>query len=717
MKENSKIKKIAIITAVLLLPLIYSITYLKGFWDPYNNLNNIKVAVINEDKCTKNCKGKELIKKLKDSDSFKFIEKEKEEAEKGLLRKNYYATITIPKDFTESFKKADSKDRKPATIVYRTNKKTNYIAAQLIENAVLRVEKELDKEVSKELVKKLSDKLNEVPNETEKIKGALNQIYTGSVALNEGTTKINEGTNKLYINSNKIDSGINNLNNGMDTLNNSFETLKQGVNTLSQGTKEIKNGTENIKNTVSASNQELKTKTSELRAGLTAINNGSTNLKNGINSYNNLSTKILNKIVSDLNLIASGSITKEQAMQIAYIYTLSCENIINLDPDSELGQNLAALVNQKPEYKTKTLIEVLEASSAELNQGTNELDNGIKSLTQELTSALTNITTNMDNLEMGLTKLNEGTEKLYQGVNGTNGLANGINRIDAGIKTIFNGSTTLNTNYKTFNEGIHDLNNATNTLKNGSRELSQGVKTTEDKITEGIDNTKEELTSLKGLDDYAANPVKFKDNSYGKVKDYGTFFSPFFMSLSLWLGGILIIVGLYYDPEKRFKILGKNSENRTKRLIYYTIIGIAQSIILPIVLVLALNFTVTDWNLFFVSCILSGLTFLSIMLFMVFNFDDIGKFFAIVLLVIQLAACAGTFPLETEPTFFGAISPFMPMTYSVELLRESFVSIDKTILTKDLLVLSSILVTFGILIILTGTIKTKNEKLKQKAAK
>ena len=714
MKETSRIKKIAIIIGVLLLPLIYSITYLKGFWDPYNNLGNMKVAVINEDKCTDECKSTDLIEKLKDSDTFNFVLKDEKEAEEGLLNKKYFATITIPEDFTFSLENAESKDRTASTIVYRTNKKTNYIAAQLIENAVLRVEKELDKEVSKEIVSGLSDKLNEVPDQTSKIVGALDQIYTGTVTLNNGANKLSEGANTLYVNSNKIDSGIDSLNGGVGSLKNGFQSLKDGVNSLSAGTKEIKNGTLTIKNSVSDSNTELKTKVGELQAGLTELNSGSTNLKNGVASYNNLVTKILGKMASDLNIIASGSVSGEQARQIAYVYTLSCENIVALDPTSELGQNINALITQKPEYKNKTLIEVLQASSLELASGSNNLDSGIKTLTEQLTSSLTNIATNMDNLETGLSKLSDGVTKLDEGVNGSNGLVNGVGRLDSGIKTLFTGSNTLNSNYKTFNEGVNTLNKGTSALKDGTNELSNGVKTAKDTASAKIDDSKEELSALNGLDEYAKTPVKFKDNSYGIVKDYGTFFSPFFMSLSLWLGGLLIVVGLYYDPEKRFKILGKNSENRPKRLFYYTIIGIAQSIILPIVLVFILNFTVTNWALFFASCILIGLSFLSIMLFMVFNWDDIGKFLAVFLLVIQLAACAGTFPLETEPAFFGAISPFMPMTYSVELLRESFVSIDSHFLVKDVIVLTLILVVFGSLILITGMRKTKKEKIGKK---
>jgi len=698
--DKKKIKKIAIVLGVLLLPLIYSITYLKGFWDPYNNLGNMKVAVVNEDKCIKNCKSDDLIKELKDSDSFDFVLKDKDEAEEGLLKKRYFATLTIPEDFTSSLENIDSKDRKTPEIIYRTNKKTNYIASQLIENAVIRVEGELDKQISKEIVKSLSDKLNEVPEETSKISSALGQIYTGSVALNNGAVKLSEGTNTLNDNSKKITEGINTLNEGINTLSEGTSKLTEGASELSSGTTSLKNGSSQILDGVNSAVASLNGQIGDLNTGLGNLTSATESLKVGISFYTGLSNMVLNDFIKSMN----GSLTPEEQMK----YSLTCDTLQSLD--NELGHSIKALLITKPNYSTKTIPEVLVSLSTELSVGASQLDVGADNLSSELSGAFTNIAGEMNTLSQSLNALNQGIIKLDEGVNGENGLINGINRLDSGVKTIYAGSSKLNEDYKMFDNGVSTLNNSVGTLKNGTSNLEEGVNKTKDGVEEGISDTKDKLKVLDGLDKYTKEPVKFKDNSYGVVNDYGTFFSPFFMSLSLWLGGILIIMGLYYDPEKRFTLLGKKSSNRSKRLIYYTLIGIAQSIILPIVLVLVLNFTVTSWLLFFGSCILIGLAFLSIMLFFVFNFDDIGKFLAIVLLVIQLAACAGTFPLETEPTFFKAISPFMPMTYSVELLRESFVSIDSSILVKDALVLFSILVFFGTLILITGYFKTKKEK-------
>lgn len=49
----------------------------------------------------------------------------------------------------------------------------------------------------------------------------------------------------------------------------------------------------------------------------------------------------------------------------------------------------------------------------------------------------------------------------------------------------------------------------------------------------------------------------------------------------------------------------------------------------------------------------------------------IGKVVIIVLLMVQLASAGGTYPIQTTPSFLQVISPYMPMTYVVNGLREA----------------------------------------------
>lgn len=47
--KNSTILRVIIWAVVILIPLLYSFFYLKAFWDPYGNLENVKVGIVNLD--------------------------------------------------------------------------------------------------------------------------------------------------------------------------------------------------------------------------------------------------------------------------------------------------------------------------------------------------------------------------------------------------------------------------------------------------------------------------------------------------------------------------------------------------------------------------------------------------------------------------------------------------------------------------------------------
>ena len=101
------------------------------------------------------------------------------------------------------------------------------------------------------------------------------------------------------------------------------------------------------------------------------------------------------------------------------------------------------------------------------------------------------------------------------------------------------------------------------------------------------------------------------------------------------------------------------------------------------------------------------MTFLAIIMFLFFNFKDVGRFLALFLLIIQLTASAGTFPIETTPAFFKIINPFIPMTYSVNLFRESFVNINSSFVWSNIIILLIIFSIFTVLILITGYFKQK----------
>jgi putative membrane protein len=62
-------------------------------------------------------------------------------------------------------------------------------------------------------------------------------------------------------------------------------------------------------------------------------------------------------------------------------------------------------------------------------------------------------------------------------------------------------------------------------------------------------------------------------------------------------------------------------------------------------------------------------TFNAIILSLNSIIGDAGKLVALIFLVVQISAVGGAFPLSTQPHFYQAISPYLPMTNIVFGLR------------------------------------------------
>ena len=93
---------------------------------------------------------------------------------------------------------------------------------------------------------------------------------------------------------------------------------------------------------------------------------------------------------------------------------------------------------------------------------------------------------------------------------------------------------------------------------------------------------------------------------------------------------------------------------------------------------------------------------------------QVGRLLSIVLLILQLTACAGTFPLEVVPTFFKILNPFMPFTYAVSGLREVIAGMDYSVFMKDVTVLATTMAAFlFISVLMKGHADRVKERIKQ----
>ena len=631
--KDKKFMKVIIIIAVIIIPVLYSFFYLKAFWDPYGNLHDMNIAIVNLDEGDNDENlGTELVNKLKDKDTMTItVLNNSDEAQEGLVNQDYYATITIPKNFTKDLNNAENSDRKVTTISYSPNQKNNYLASQIINKVVTTVETELRSEVSKKVVGKLSDKLEEVPDKMGEISDGANQLQDGTSQLQSGLQELNKGTNNLSTNYEKFDSGVDSAYAGSNKLAN-------GLNSLNSGADEIYSGT-----------SQLAEKTNTLNAGVSSY----------VGTINN-------KVIPTI---------KSTSTQMATLATIIQNHTSSLSPE-ELAQVTSILQTMQSSSAGSTqLLGTLQSKGTELEQGVNLLNTKVQTLNS-----------GMFTLKQGISSAKTGNEELQKGLK------------------------ELSTNSKTIKEGTKQLSNGSSQALSGSQTLLNGTNTFKNEINNGIENTQEELKNLNGLDEYTSEPVEVDEQDYAQVDSYGVGFAPYFMSISLWVGALIMLIIFYYDPDDRFKLLGRNAQNKYLRAGLYFVISVAQGIVLGFILKAGLGFGVTNIWLYYGTCILTSIVFFSILQFLVIKLGDVGKFLGILLLVLQLAASGGTFPIETVPKFFQSIYKFMPMNYTIRLIKESLIKVDNGMIAKNACILVGIFIVFMAITLITDYLKTKYDK-------
>lgn len=667
MKNNSKQSKIfhyVIIAAVLIIPFMYSFFYLKAYWNPYGkgNIDNLPIAIVNLDEGSR---GKEIINGIKEKNTLKLSITNSEKADSGLNDGTYYAVITIPKDFSDSINSVSTTEKKHPTITYSPNQKSNYLASQIIDKVVTTVEANLDNTINSNIVNTLSNSLTEIPDQLDTINSGFDKLSDGTSALYSGSNTLVNGTNTLASSYQQFDDGINSVKNGSNDLNNGINQLNSGINELATKTEEF----------------------NKLSSMIPTLTSSVENLKNGSDDF----TTNMNSYVDSVNSLLP--LVKVGAQSVITSYETACNNA-GIDPNAEQVEGSPLYESWKSYQGAKKALlslNTLEQGGNSLKEGNAKINNGLNTLNTSVTP--------LNTLPYKITQLTNGVSQLQAG---SNKLVSGSNTLNNGISTLANSSVDVK-------NGIISINNGNVTLNNGIKTLNSSVYSAKNELSTKVNDSKEQISKVNNLTDYSKKPVAVDKKVVNEISSYGTAFSPFFISIALWVGCLMMYIIFYFDKEDRFPKLSASNKNRYQRSLYYHGLASLAGLILGILLMTLLDFSITNYFLYFISIILIANLFIAIIEFLIMQFKDIGKFIALILLVLQLAAAGGTFPIETVTKGFRFLNGMLPMTYTVKLLRESLVTIESSLLTKNLVIVICILLGFVILNLISNVYHIKKD--------
>ena len=681
-----------IIIGLIFLPSMYAWPNILSSWDPYGHTNNIKVAVTSEDDgATVDGKelnlGKSLVEGLKNNKNldWQFVSN-KQEAEDGVRIGNYYASIVVPKNFSQDMTSVSRTEPQRATIEYTVNEKINAISPKITNSGASAIANNISKNFVETANGIIFEKLHEAGVKFEENLPSIEKAKEEIFKLNDNFSTYESTLSELI---GKVEYGYNILNNVQNTLpeidrvatNSIMIADKAGITINNiQGFNErllpIINNHLNVveevskeANVIAKELQQKPDKTEEIKARQKALDNrlqASTErlqlVKNIFEYFNKLSSeRLFNNQLERVTTLSNDITTIKEVNN----------NIYNkMDHYDEIADTV------KEEFVNK---------SARVNEVSSNMNSKLNVEVAPLISQV-------------LSKAEVNIDKVSGIISGAQG------ELPAVERKLSETEVKISNAYGK----LLSLQAQMPSAKSKIQKLTDEIK----KADSGID--KNQLFNLLKVDykqqaEFFANPVKLQENKLYHIENYGSAMTPFYTVLSIWVGSLLmssLLTTKVEDEEKKYKPYQKYFG----RGLLFVIISLFQTLIITLGDMYVLGTQATSPYRFVLYALLISLLFSSIIYTIVCILGNVGKAVCIVLLVLQLGSSGGTFPIQMTSEFFQALYPKVPFTYSIGLLREAVGGVYIPAVERDI----KILFIYLIIVLVGGAILVS---LKARSAK
>ncbi|MCT0016180.1 YhgE/Pip domain-containing protein [Lactococcus lactis subsp. lactis] len=581
---------------------------------------------------------------------------------------------------------------------------------------------------------KLADGTSSALNGSKELSSNLNTLSSSSLTFTDGANNLNSGLNKYVSGVNQAANGGQQLSSGADQFVSGTQQLAAGTQTLADKSKELSAGISQISQgseavsqlqagtqSLSAGLNELAQKTDlteDKKANITTVQNGLNELNGQLQNAKVDSTTVTSvksnleelsknleqletiqvteeqKAVASTSAFTSGSLTVDQKNEIlAAIQNSANSSAVQTNLNSiknnvtsvETGLTaVEPLLTEVPQLKAlvpgaSQIIADLSGGLNEVNTnvntkfipGINQLNAGLTNFNDQLTSGSQKLTSGFAQYADGVNQANAGAQQLASKSkdlqSGTMQLVSGLSQLQANGSTLTSGSNQLAGGAQQISSGSQQLANGGSSLTSGLGTLNTGANNLSTALTKADDTLSATNNSNENAKKVAA-PLKLKHTDHDNVPENGAGMTPYMINVALFIGALAtnVVIGIGFSGEKwksgREFMLAKIGTNGLVALLQGIIVWGAVAL-----LGLRPNHL---WEML-LSVLLISFAYMAINTFFLTALGKIGEFLMIVVLVLQLATSAGTYPLQLAPKIYQVISPWLPMTYGLKMLRET----------------------------------------------
>jgi len=699
--------KMLLLTVVVLMfiPIIYAGIITSSYWDPYGSTAHLPVAVVNEDEPavfegrTLHI-GDDLVENLKTNNDLEWHFVSREEADRRFADGDYYMVVTIPATFSQHAATVMDETPQRMELRYAVNPGRNFFSETIGRQATTHLNHEISKSITEEYtraiftqIQKIGDGLADASSGADKLSQGADKLVTGNRELTGHLQELAKQSVVLADGATSMQSGVDALSDGVRELSGGAAQLDSGIAAYTDGVQATRDGAAALTDTdkgvprLAAGQSELQAALQQLQSGSAELNRGLRQVQDGLPAASDLAA--LQQGMTGLEAAAaqlSEAIAqsedaspelKTQAAQLAQtMHAIQPKAVEALGGYEAIGSALADQLIPGSSALSDGLSGAV-AGGAQLEAATQQLNEQAP----KLGDALEQLAAKSDQLKLGSSQLLQGMQRL----------SGSLPALDAGAGQLADGSHKLS-------DAAARLAQGSTELGEGLGELDQGAGELASRLQEGSDTAR--LTHpTEDNYDMIATPVEVTEQELNAVPNYGHALAPNFMSLALFIGAFSF--NLIFPIRKPALPPTSGVSWWLSKFSVGFVQATSGALILSAIMIWGLGLQVAHTGLFVAVAILSALAYMFLVMLLNITLGNPGRFIAMLLLVLQLAASGGTFPTELQNGFFQAINPYLPMTYAIYGFREAMTSaMGADVLLTSVGVLIGCIVVFNLALLL-----------------
>ncbi len=615
--------------ALMIVPLLYGGAYLWANRDPYAKLDQVPAAIVDQDAgATLDGErvdyGEDVTKEALDGADFKWTETSAADARSGVRNGTYDFVVTIPHDFSESLVSAQGDDPKRAELVMTTADTNSYLASTIAEQAGKTMRTAVAERVGKQAAKTLLVGLADV-------RDSLGDAVDGAGQLASGATSAADGARQLASGTDQLSAGASQLASGTAELPSQTRQLADGAGQVASGASSLASGLADAQRQTA----DLPAQTQQLAGGAKQVSDNLTAL-----------TAKTDPALQALQTASPDTVT-------AAITQAAADRGVTLTPEQ---QAVVAATVQAQLQDEKTQQQLADAKAA--LQGLDQLRDG----SQQVTDGAAQLAAAAPTLSNGIASAASGASQLSTGASQVSA---GTSKLADAAPTLSSGASSLASGAASAASGASSLSSGVDQLESGSKELASKLDQGRTKIPASTASQRNAQASV------ISDPVKVGDDNVAAASNYGAGLAPFFISLAAWIGMYALFLILKPISKRAITAVRKPLSVVLGGWLTPALLGVVQMAALFLIVRFALDLDVVHAGSTVGVMVLASATFAAIIMALNVLLGSVGQFLGLVLMLVQLVTAGGTFPWQTLPGPLAALHFALPMTYSVDALRQT----------------------------------------------